>query len=290
MAPLVLDLTRLLPGPLAGRILAQMGFDVLRLLPPAGDMTAFLQPDLYEWLGSSKRTETIDLKREEGTRRLRELVPSAAVLLETNRPGVMEKLGVGPLELLTLNPALTYVRIAGFREEPWREAPGHDLTYLAAAGLLDRFSEQWGGYQFADASGGFWGALAAVEGMRQGGGFFEVYLSETAGSLAYPALPMLDGRLPCYAIYPAQEGQIALAALEPHLWEKFCKAVNRPEWLFKAFSEGSEAWNTMEELKTLFRSKSGAEWEALALAQGLPLRAVKTASDFPFHAPWRKHT
>ena len=158
---LVLDLTRLLPGPLAGRILADIGYDVLRLAAPGGDLLELAAPETYAWLNGGKRSETVDLKSAAGVGRLRDLAAQAAILLETNRPGVLERLGVGPADLRAINPRLTYVRLAGYRDSDFHAAPGHDLAYLAADGLLERFGPASATMQVADGTGAFWAVIAA---------------------------------------------------------------------------------------------------------------------------------
>ncbi len=283
---LVLDLTRLLPGPLAGRLLAEMGYRVLRLVPPSGDLLELAAPEAYAWLHVGKQTETVDLKTEAGRERLRALAAEAAILLETNRPGVLERLGVGPAELRAINPGLTYVRLANYREAAFHAAPGHDLACLAADGLLDRFGAATQTTQLADGTAAFWVVIAAQEGLRRGGGFFEVYLSETARALAYPALPGLDGSRLCYSVYPAADGRVVLAALEPHLWERFCRAVERPDWIPEAFGATDAENPVWLELCALFRSRSTAEWEQWAQANVVPLRAVAPARVPETTLPW----
>lgn len=271
---LVLDLTRLLPGPLAGRLLADLGYRVLRLVPPSGDLLELAAPDTYEWLHNGKQSEVVDLKSEQGRERLRELASEATILLESNRPGVLEKLGVGPDELRAINPRLTYVRLANYREPAFREAAGHDLACLAADGLLDRFGAATATMQIADGAAAFWIVIAAQEGMRRGGGFFEVYLAETARALAYPVVPGLDGERLCYSVYPAAEGRVVLAAVEPHLWQRFCSAVERPDWLPEAYSAASGENPFWLDVCAVFASRSAVEWEAWALQHAVPLRAV----------------
>jgi len=287
--PLVLDLTRLLPGPMASRVLGMLGFRVLRLLPPSGDLMAEFQPQTYAWLNEGKETVTLDLKTLEGKDRLFALAREAAVLFETNRPGVMERLGVGPEALRAVNPNLVYVRIAGFREPELRRAPGHDLTYLAHAGLLDHFGEAWRSLQLADVGGAMWAALAALEGLRRGGGFFEVYLSEAAEIFAYPKLPFLDGRVLCYATYPAADGAVALAALEPHLWRRFCQAAGKPHLAGAAFSPAEATNPSFLELRAFFAKKPRAEWEAWAQAHDLPIAAVRDYEARGVRLPWREY-
>ncbi len=286
MQPLVLDLTRLLPGPLAARILGDMGWRIHRLVPPAGDPLLRMQPELYRWLNSGKPEEVCDLKTDAGRSRLTELARAADVLIETNRPGVMERLGVGPDTLCALNPRLTYIRIAGFRDPEFRTAPGHDLTYLAASGLLPGFEPAWRQLQLADTTGAMWAALAAVEGVRRGGGFHEVVLEDTARVLAYPTPPGLDGRTLCYALYPAAEGEVAVAALEPHLWAALCRAFERDEWTDAAFTPAVPENPVFRELSDLLAGRTAAEWDAWAGEHALPLRAVRAGAVPERILPW----
>ena len=189
----VLDLTRLLPGPLAGKLLLGLGFPVLKVEPPGGDPLKALAPEAYAFLNEGKEVLSLDLKAEEGRGRLLALARESALLLESNRPGVMERLGLGPEVLLAENPRLVYVRLRGYPDTP---DPGHDLTYLAEAGLLGLFP--WQAFQFADLAGAYALALTALKGLLLGGGFYEVALSEAVKALAYPPIPFLDGSVLCY--------------------------------------------------------------------------------------------
>ncbi len=285
MSGRVLDLTRLLPGPLVGLILGRMDFEVVRVLPPGGDDLERWQPETHAWLNAGKATLMLDLKSEQGKQTLLKLVQDAAILLESNRAGVMERLGLGYQVLREHNPGLVYVRLAGHRDDP--AAPGHDLTYLAAAGLLDRLETAWTRTQLADVSGALWAALAALAGLHRGGGFYEVYLSETLGVFAYPPIPGLDGTRVAYHIYPASSGRVALAALEPHLWARFCRAADRPEWLGSAAARTDEENGVFEEISDFFRSKPAAAWEAWGRERGVPLQEVKPLAPASLHLPWR---
>lgn len=287
MNPLVLDLTRLLPGPLAARILAEMGFRVRRILPPQGDLMERLAPELHTWLNTGKESESVDLKSAAGKERLVALARDAQLLLETNRPGVMERLGVGPDVLRAANPRLVYVRIAGFRDPLFHDAPGHDLSYLAAAGLLPRFDPAWKNLQLADCSGAFWAVIAALEGLRQGGGFYEVYLEEVARALAYPRLPFLDGSKLCYALYPTQKGEVALATLEPHLWERFCRAAGHENWVEAGFSPTAADNPVYREVCAFFGTRKASEWEAWAREKTIPLRALRPYVPPQSLLPWK---
>ncbi|GAA5334813.1 MULTISPECIES: CoA transferase [Thermus] len=266
----VLDLTRLLPGPLAGKLLLDLGFPVVKVEPPGGDPLRALAPEAYRFLNGGKEVRVLDLKAAEGREALLALAAEAAILLESNRPGAMERLGLGPEVLLKRNPRLVYARLRGY---PEGEDPGHDLTYLAEAGLLGRFP--WRAFQFADLAGAYALALAALKGLLLGGGVYEVALSEAVRAVAYPPIPFLDGSVLCYGVYPAQGGEVALAALEPHLWARFCEKAGLPELLGMAFSPATPENPAYRKLLDFFREKSPEAWEAWARAEGLPLRAVR---------------
>ncbi len=205
-------------------MLERLGFEVLRVLPPAGDDLTRWQPELNE----GKASVTLDLKSAGGLDRLLELVQDAAVLLESNRAGVMERLGLGYPMLRERNPRLIYVRLAGHRDDP--AAPGHDLTYLAAAGLLGRLASAWNETQLADVSGVLWAALATLDELSQDGEFYKVYLSEVAASMATHPSPA-GGALVAHRVYEVAAGQVALAALEPHLWARIYQTAGRADWL-----------------------------------------------------------
>ncbi len=286
MPPLVLDLTRLVPGPLAVQMLQRMGFHALRLSAPGGDMLQQVAPEIYQALQASKEERTLDLKTSEGREQLLELVKQAVVLIESNLPGTMERLGVGPEVLLAAQPGLVYVRMAGFREEGWKQAPGHDLTYLAAAGLLGRLEPVWRNIQLADLCGAFWTAMAALDGLRRGGGFYEVYLGEAAQTVSLPP-PFLDGSACCYGIYAAGDGQVALAAPEPHLWQRFCKAAGCENWAGAAMSPANKENPVYAEICKFLAGRSTQEWEQWAGENRIPLRAVKTEPHALSGAPWK---
>jgi len=287
MPPLVLDLTRLVPGPLAVQILQRMGFRAMRISAPGGDMLQRVAPEIYQALQADKESRTLDLKTSEGREQLLHLVRDTAVLIESNLPGTMERLGVGPDVLRAAQPKLVYVRMAGFREDAWKQSPGHDLTYLAAAGLVGRLEPVWRNIQLADLCGAFWTAMAALDGLRRGGGFYEVYLGEAAQTASLPTPPFLDGNACCYGIYAAAAGQVALAALEPHLWQRFCSAAGRENWAAAAMSPAKKENPAYAEICEFFAVRSAQEWEKWAGENRVPLRAVKSEPQAVAGAPWR---
>ncbi|HLK35065.1 MAG TPA: CaiB/BaiF CoA-transferase family protein [Terriglobales bacterium] len=287
MPPLVLDLTRLLPGPLAGQMLRQMGFEVLRVAAPNGDLLRQFAPEVHDSLQAGKATQVLDFKTENGRSELLRLVGGAAVLIESNLPGTMERLGVGPDVLRAANPSLVYVRMAGFRDPAWNQSPGHDLTYLAAAGLLGQLDTAWKHIQIADLCGAFWTAMAALDGLRRGGGFYEVYLGEAAHAVALPAVPFLDGSSCCYNVYPTSDGQIALGALEPSLWSRFCNAAGREDWVAAALLPANSGTPAYSQICDFFLGRTALDWEEWARENRIPLRAVLKAPEVVSGAPWK---
>jgi crotonobetainyl-CoA:carnitine CoA-transferase CaiB-like acyl-CoA transferase len=286
MDALVLDMSRLLPGPLATRILASLGFRVLRLMRPQGDLVESAAPELYNWLNSGKSTQLIDQKSASGRDHLLSLVKEASVLFESDLPGVMERLGVGHEVLRSANPGLVYIRIAGYRTPAERNLPGHDLTYLAASGLLPALGSAWRHLQIADLCGGLWAAIAALEGLRRGGGFYEVHLSDAFSAVNYPQPPILNGSAVCYNLYQCSEGAVALAALEPAGWERFCEAVAHSEWTPHAFSPAADDNPVYRQVCDLFLSRCSAEWEQFGRSNRLSLRAVQNHPSAVAMPPW----
>lgn len=288
MPELILDLTRLFPGPLCTKMLQTMGFRVLRLLPPGGDMLQHIDPATFDRLQEGKELETVDLKTTTGISRLRELAAEAAALVENNLPGKLEAMGVGPQELCAINPRLVYARLAGVRDPQWNRVPGHDLTYLAGAGLLHALDPAWRNVRLADLCGAFWAAMAVLDGLRKGGGFYEIYLEEAALAIPWPRLPELEGNRCCYTIYQAADGEVALAALEEHLWERFCSAASHPEWTDAAHTPALPDNPAHAQISAFLKSHSVDHWERWAAEAQVPLRGVRTNAKTLTTAPWFK--
>ena len=189
------------------------------------------------------------------------MLRDADVLLESFRPGVLERLGLSPESLLEKNPSLIVVSISGYGQHGERaQKAGHDLNFMARSGLLDLNRDESGkpvvpGFQTADIAGGSWMPLsrllaALYQRERTGEGtWIDASMMDGVRSLA--ALPFaelegttegtsdpgdapLAGRWPCYGIYRTRDGRyMSLAALEPKFWKGFCDAVERPEWIFQ---------------------------------------------------------
>ena len=276
----VLDMAQYLPGALLTQWLTQLGARVIALERPERRHFLDLPPEhpYYHALRRGKKSIVLNLKDPADRPAARALVRWADVLVEGFRPGVMERLGLGPDTARALNPRLVYLRLSGFGQTgPHRARPGHDHTYTALAGLLAPFGGKptLPAVQIADVGGGTLPGLVALlaalwQRERTGqGACVDVALYEGAWAWTYFLLPMhrqtdadrrwLDvflGRVPAYRLYETQDGRwIALAALEPHFWDAFCRAVHRPEWREHAFDP---AW--VPEVEALFRSQPLHYW------------------------------
>jgi alpha-methylacyl-CoA racemase len=232
---LVVDLTRYLPGPFASRELMRLGARVVRLEGPGGDPMRALAPAWHEALNAGKESVEVDLKQE--PERGRELCGQADVVLESFRPGVVERLGVGPGDV---PETVVYCSFTGFGPKDLRA--GHDLNYQGWAGLLADTAPAMPPVQIADLAGGALRAVAQIlaallERERTGrGGHLVISLTHGAHELAAhrlggePVPRLLTGGLACYRIYATGDGRhLTVAALEPRFFRRLCELLGLPE-------------------------------------------------------------
>ncbi|MFL5920572.1 MAG: CaiB/BaiF CoA transferase family protein [Gaiellaceae bacterium] len=230
---LVVDLTRYLPGPFASRELMRLGARVTRLLPLGGDPLQELAPAWHEALNEGKGTVELDLKAE--PERGRALCAEADVVLESFRPGVVERLGIGPSQL---PERVVYCSFSGFG--PDDRTAGHDLNYQGWAGLLADTAPALPPVQVADLGAALRAVAqilaALLERERTGRGrHLAVSLTHAAHELAShrlggePLPHLLTGGLACYRIYAtADGGHLTVAALEPKFFRRLCELIGRP--------------------------------------------------------------
>ena len=290
----VLDLSRVLPGPYCTRILADFGAEVLKIeQPDAGDWVRYAPPLsaqggdslLFQILNRGKKGVTLNLKSDEGRAILLQLAKKADVLVESFRPGVMERLGLGHETLAQLNPGLVYCSLTGYGPEgPYRERAGHDLNYIGLTGLLDLTGAPDGppvvpGTQIADLAGALWAALGILLALlvrEKTGKGQRVDASLLGGALAclpvalaqqWAGQPMarsastLTGGFVCYHVYQTRDGAyMTVGALEPQFWADFCRAVACPHLLGQQFAPAIPGEPAYDELCALFRSRTRDEW------------------------------
>ncbi|MFN8471688.1 MAG: CoA transferase [Anaerolineae bacterium] len=308
----VLDLTRLLPGGFCTLILADMGADVVKVEDPhGGDYSRTMPPftrltpegppvgAVYAALNRGKRSVVVDLKSDEGRRALLDLTAAADVLVEGFRPGVMDRLGVGPATLLARNPRLVYCALTGYGQSgPLAAATGHDLNYIGTVGVLDlngnpSEAPAIPGVQVADLSGALVATLGIVTALFRRnatgrGGMVDTSMAEAAFALT--SLPwsewaatrqpvqrgshILSGGWACYNVYRARdERYLALGCLESKFWATFAAAVGHPEWAARQF-DPAEQPALRQTVAHLFAQRSSDEWLALAQDHDIPLTLV----------------
>ncbi len=297
----ILDLSRLLPGGFCSLLLADAGADVVKVEDTGmGDYVRWSPPyhgsdeqqglgtrsALYLALNRGKRSIRLDLKSDGGLATLLRLASDADVVLESFRPGVLDRLGCGYDALRERNPRIIHCAITGYGQDgPNTARAGHDTNYLALGGLLGLTGAAGGppvqaAGQIADLGGGglmgVFGILAALwERERSGEGqFVDVSMTDGAQSwLAMVAAAFLaDGRVPgrgdemlnggvaCYLPYECADGWVSCGALEPKFWQAFCAGTDRPDLLEHQFAKpGSDGHAQIAEV---FRSKTKAEWAA----------------------------
>ena len=264
---LVADLSRYLPGAFATRELQRLGARVVRLEPPDGDPMRHTAPAWHDALNAGKESVVCDLKAEPDFGRA--LCSRADVLVESFRPGVATRLGVGPDDL---PHTLVYCSITGFGVDG-RHArrAGHDLNYLGWAGALEDTAPAPPPVQAADLAAGALGAVteilaALLERSRSGRGR-HVAVSMTHGShrlvshrLGGDPLPrFLTGGLACYRTYPTADGRhVTVGALEPKFFQRLCELVGVPELAERQYEAAQEELGA--ELAAAFAARPLAEW------------------------------
>ncbi|MGQ0700291.1 MAG: CaiB/BaiF CoA transferase family protein [Panacagrimonas sp.] len=285
----VLDLSRLLPGPFCTLYLAQMGAEVIKIEEPnGGDYARAMSPDLFDVVNRGKKSVTLDLRKPEDKTKFFELVKTADIVLESFRPGVMDKLGCGFESVLAVNPRVVFAALTGYGQTgPYRERVGHDMNYRGYAGELDQTGlagqgPGQGNMQVADLAGGaltcLVGILGALFGARASGVGTFVDAAMLDGTLALQVLSLsavrqmgksqprgqdfLSGALPNYAVYECADGKhLAVGALEPKFFHEVLRAVNRPDLIKLPMAQGPKGEPLRQELVKLFKSKTRDEWE-----------------------------
>ncbi len=305
----VVDLTRLLPGPYATQLLADMGADVVKVEDTgAGDMARYVDPivegvgGMFASVNRGKRSISIDLKSDGGREAFLDVAEDADAVVEGFRPGVADRLGVDYDSVRERNPSVVYVSLSGYGQTgPRCDAVGHDLNYVGYAGLLDMTRDDDDepvipGYPIADMSGGLMAANAVVSGVLSrelGGGdgeYLDVSMTDVVASLGQAVTPeaaageepeagetQLTGGLACYDVYRCSDGEyLTLGALEPKFWRAWCEAVDRSD-LVDRHLEGSG--ELTEEVAGVFREKTAEEWMEEVDTTEVPVGRVQTPGE-----------
>ena len=290
----VLDLSRLLPGPFLTMVLADMGADVVKVEDPrVGDYMRQIPPAKAGMSGRflavnrGKRSLALDLKAGAGRDALLRMAERADVVVESFRPGVMARLGVGWDALSARNPRLILCSISGYGQYgPYVERAGHDINYIGLAGVLAMGGAAGGapampGVQIADLAGGaLWGAtavLGALVGRGRTGRGAHLDISMTEGALALLCAEMgnvdsgaevptrgsatLNGGMACYGVYETSDGKyLSVGALEPKFWLAFNRAIGRREDVSELVAPPARQQAIREEVQAIVRTRTRAEW------------------------------
>lgn len=258
------------PGPVASARLFSLGAKVMKIEPPSGDPLAGFARAWYRELNAGQTIVTLDLKSHRDRRRFDRLLDRADLLLTASRPASLRRLGLDWPSLHARFPRLSHAALVGYAA-PRQDVPGHDLTYLAHAGVVDppRLPVSlWADLASAErlAAEG----LALLLGRKRSGrsGFREISMEETARDFAAPlrfglTTPngVLSGKSPRYNLYRAREGWVAVAALEPYFWDTLRRELK--------LNKG-----TKEELAAALRKRTAQQWERWAASHDLPLAVV----------------
>ncbi|WHZ00547.1 CaiB/BaiF CoA-transferase family protein [Neobacillus sp. YX16] len=315
----VLDLTRLLPGPYCSLLLADYGADVIKVEDPkSGDYARWYEPKvnddqsaMFISLNRNKRSITLDLKDEKDKDAFISLIKTADVLIESFRPGVMDRLGLGFEELKVHNPKLIYCAITGYGQSgPYAKEAGHDINFLSYSGLLHlqgapNEKPLIPSVQIGDIGGGALMAaigilLAIIDAKKSNTGqFVDISMLDGALSWMHTILPnywtsgekpnrgelTLNGGKACYEIYRTKDNRyISVGALEYKFWKNFCKVIGM-EVLIEQLDEPQEQQRLMkQEVQAAIHQKTLEEW--LKLFEGIdacvsPVLTPEELADHP---------
>jgi crotonobetainyl-CoA:carnitine CoA-transferase CaiB-like acyl-CoA transferase len=317
MAPLdglhVLDLSRLLPGPLCTMILGDLGADVVKIEQPGiGDYARFAPPligdtgSAFLMLNRNKRSITLNLRNTEAKGILHKLATRADVFVESYQPGVAERLGVGYPAISEVNERIIYCSISGFGQTgPYRDLVGHDLNYLSYSGAIGATGLKGGppvipAIQISDIQSAIYAAVAITAALYRRektgeGEFIDVSLMDTA--VAAMIMPLsyhfagasierggwfLSGGAPFYNVYETKDRKfISIGSLEPKFWVELCKALGVEEYQDQQIASAEVSQEIKADLAEKFRGKKRDEWVKILNEREVPCGPVYDVSEVP---------
>ncbi|MFB5196395.1 CaiB/BaiF CoA transferase family protein [Neobacillus sp. KR4-4] len=286
----VIDFTNYLPGPFATLRLAELGADIIKVEPPEGDPARHTgiskQRDGFVFLANNRQKKSIilNLKEKEGYDIACKLISQADVVIESFRPGVMEKLGLGYEAVQKVKPDIIYCSISGYGQRGLLSKLGnHDINYMALSGVLSQFKDKAGKPVHPSITlGDYLGGYAANERILAGlvsrtltgkGSYHSISITDQLVSLlgnhvmveketgAETGINVLNGSIVSYALYETSDERfMSIGALEPKFWSNFCRAHGREEWIGEHFSAAEDGNPIFQELTKLLKSKTFYEW------------------------------
>jgi len=292
----ILDLSRLLPGALCSMMLADMGAEVLKIEDTSqGDYMRWMPPMVNELsayfllTNRNKKSMKLNLKAPQGKEIFLKLVKQHDVVLESFRPGVMDRLGLGYEVLKKENPAMVHCALSGYGQDgPYRDLVGHDINYIALGGILSSTGTEEGkptipSVQIADIGVGSMmsaiGILSAIIRQKTTGKgvFVDISMLDgvafwmhlafaeyfATGKLPQPGNEMLTGKFPCYNVYKTKDGKyVAIGALEAKFWASFCDTINEPDLIQHQYATGEQRRDVIDQINNIIKTKDKDEWVA----------------------------
>ena len=317
MAPLdglrVLDLSRLMPGPLCTMILGDLGADVTKVEQPGtGDYARSAPPfvgdtgAIFLMLNRNKRSITLNLKNGEAQEVVHKLAERSDVFVESFQPGVAERLGVGYPAISQMNQRIVYCSISGYGQTgPYRDLVGHDLTYTAYSGAIGATGLEEGppvipALQVADIQGGIYAAVGILASLYRRektgkGEFIDISLMDAAVasmilpfSFHFAGLPTergtlpLSGAVPFYNVYETADRKfISIAPLEEKFWVELCRLLGLERYQDQQYAIGAQTLQIRANLAKLFRQKRRDEWLKILNEREIPCAPVKDIAEVP---------
>lgn len=303
----VLDATRLLPGPFCTQLLANLGADVIKIEDPAlGDYMRSVPPLVgdtsYPFLmvNRGKRSVALDLRTRDGRAVLYRMAKKADVFVEQLRPHTVKALGIDYPRLRRANPDLVYCSFGGYgRTGPYADLPGHDLNFAALAGILSVTSGEGRrpaipGVPVSDLASALLAAFSILASLHRrerfgGGEFVEVSIFDASvslmvlnlahylgtGLLPAPGETIVTGIFPSYNLYETRDGRwISIACVETKFWRRLCEVLGLEEHIDDQFAGGDVGREIAAKIAAAFRSRTLAEWTATLDGEGLPITPV----------------
>ncbi|WP_421378134.1 CaiB/BaiF CoA transferase family protein [Bacillus salacetis] len=309
----IIDFTNYIPGPFATLRLAEMGAEVIKVEAPGGDPARNTGNGLvFRAHNRGKQSIVIDLKQGEGKKAALNLLRKADAVIESFRPGVMEKLGLGYEAVKEINPDIVYCSLTGYGNSGEMASLGsHDLNYMSLSGALAQFKDETGRpvhptHTIADYIGGLAASeriLAALlsRSLNGEGSCHCISIADSVASFmgthvlmeketGFPnGIPVLAGKVISYGLYETKDGRyVSLAALEPKFWQNFCRALDRVDWVPAHHSERHESNPVYLELVKVFKTKPLSDWSSFGLQVDCCLTPVLEAGELQDHVHFKE--
>lgn len=309
----IVDFTNYIPGPFATLRLAELGAEVIKVEAPVGDPARNTgEGYVFKAHNRGKKSIVIDLKQSDGKMLALDLLARADAAVESFRPGVMDKLGLGYEAVKKINPGIVYCSVTGYGLSGEMSSLGsHDLNYMSLSGALAQMKDGTGKpvhptHTFSDYIGGMAASeriLAALvaRGKTGEGSFHCISIADSMASLMVNhvlienetgyqnGVSVLNGTVIGYGLYETKDGRyVSLGALEPKFWNNFCKAVGREEWLSAHYSRPENSNSVYLELVDLFKSKPLSEWAEFGRKVDCCLTPVLEAGELAEYSYWNQ--